>query len=150
MSKLFTFILISVLLIFYSLRPGGFLAQTELGHVVALYARLDQFHIVVNDGLELEKVDVYCPDRSDDGDLNFIRIIHQGKPDGLLPREHGGLTFIIHYDGHLILKREQIKLAWWYYHSYTIVLSKNNNGVVSATISSLGPGEWMASSVDSD
>jgi hypothetical protein len=144
-SKLFTFILIGVLLVFYSLRPGGFLSQTELGHVAALYARLDKFHIIVKDGLKLEKVDVYCPNRNDEGDLDFIRIIHQGKPDEPLPREHGGLTFIIKYDGHLILERQQIKLAWWYYHSYTIVFSKNNNDVVSATISSVGPSEWRDS-----
>ncbi len=123
-----------------ALKPGGSLAGTEVGHVLALFLRLDQSQVKAGPGLSMEQVDVYWSGWVEGPGETRVRILHNGKPDQSFPREYGENDFSVFYSGKPVLERQrQFKTAWWHYHTYTINVSRLKEGQLSAYLASTGP-----------
>lgn len=125
-----------------SLQPGGCLAKTEVGDLVAHLTPMDKIHVEADDGLDPAKIDVVL-DVHKILDVDHFhettRIVHSGVPDAVFPMEYGENNFSIFYGGVLVLEKRQFKCARWSYHSYLFRVSKQKDGTVSGSMSCLGP-----------
>jgi hypothetical protein len=128
-----------------SLAPGGYLAGTELGHLVSLVVDLNSIRVEALDGLDASKLDVYWSDLTESQSKGIrreprsTRVFHAGKPDQPIPKEYGTNNFNLVYDGVSILKDwDQFKFGNWHYHSYNIKLYRSNTGQVVATLTATG------------
>jgi hypothetical protein len=137
--------LIAIIAAAVLLRPGGRLANTELGHVLVLFVRMDRFEVPATDGLDSSQVDVFWIGSVADGKgEQRIRIVRAGKVDESFPREYGENDFVIYYKGTQVLQRQrQFKGAWWNYHTYQFRVSKGPNGNPAGAISCVGRDQYF-------
>ena len=121
-----------------SLRPGGILAATEVGHFVMHIVSMDSFSVEVGPGLVSDKIDIFWS--GDSLEPMPLRVIHKGIRDQAFPSVYGRNRFVVHYDGKPIPERfVQKKFADWHYHSYRFQVSSSESGGLVASASAFGP-----------
>lgn len=118
------------------LQPGAGLDQTELAHVVAMVAQLDQVQLEVTPPLDSSRVDIYWHLTAEP--QNARQIVSGGVLVAPVPRGYGENDVEFRYDGQRVATIRQFKTAWWHYHHYRIALAPNRAGRPAASLSAVG------------
>jgi hypothetical protein len=131
-------LLILAVLAYITLKPGGILSSTELGHLVSLLGDFNSIELITKDDLKIDNVKIYWECQKNkrvllrDGKKNLNRIIPC----------YGGNLFTVYYDDIKKVGIWHVKYNNWHYHKYIFILYKEN-GKIRVNLNITGPDEHI-------